>query len=74
MKGIIAVVLGTMGYIMVGVALAGMGWAGPTPASRHRRRAGTEAGAASCLPIAAAFAGTGRAPPKRRADSAGLRV
>jgi hypothetical protein len=25
MKGIIAVVLGTMGYIMVGVALAGMG-------------------------------------------------
>jgi hypothetical protein len=25
MKGILAVVLGTMGYIMVGVALAGMG-------------------------------------------------
>jgi hypothetical protein len=25
MKGIIAVVLGTMGYIMVGVALAGIG-------------------------------------------------
>ena len=25
MKGIIAVVLGTMGYIMIGVALAGMG-------------------------------------------------
>jgi len=25
MKGIIAVLLGTMGYIMVGVALAGMG-------------------------------------------------
>jgi hypothetical protein len=25
MKGIIAVMLGTMGYIMIGVALAGMG-------------------------------------------------
>jgi hypothetical protein len=25
MKGILAVVLGTMGYIMIGVALAGMG-------------------------------------------------
>jgi hypothetical protein len=25
MKGVIAVLLGTMGYIMVGVALAGMG-------------------------------------------------
>jgi hypothetical protein len=25
MKGVIAVLLGTMGYIMIGVALAGMG-------------------------------------------------
>ena len=25
MKGVIAVVLGTLGYIMIGVALAGMG-------------------------------------------------
>jgi hypothetical protein len=25
MKGVIAVILGTMGYIMIGVALAGMG-------------------------------------------------
>jgi hypothetical protein len=25
MKGVLAVILGTMGYIMIGVALAGMG-------------------------------------------------